>query len=71
MAAADYRLCDVCHSKTYYDAEVSYEDAPPGHRLHGSPIPDGVGDWAVICKKCAETWEVVVRPLSKEPAKCD
>jgi hypothetical protein len=62
MAGADYRLCDVCGSKTFYDAQLDYQkpekDRPdwPDWWLHG------VGDWAVICVECAKTQEVVVRP---------
>jgi hypothetical protein len=26
MASADYRLCDVCGKKSFYDAELGYED---------------------------------------------
>lgn len=60
MAMADYRLCDVCSGKTFYDANLDYQkpDAEHAHEwwLHG------VGDWAVICTKCSETHEVIVRP---------
>lgn len=54
MAAADYRLCDKCNSKVFYDSNLNYEigapDLPSGH------IPlDYLGDWAVICEDCAKT----------------
>lgn len=26
MALADYRLCDVCEGKAFYDANLNYED---------------------------------------------
>lgn len=26
MAAADYRLCDVCNGKAFYDSNLGYED---------------------------------------------
>jgi hypothetical protein len=32
MALSDYRLCDVCGSKAFYDSELSYEDGPPQYR---------------------------------------
>jgi hypothetical protein len=52
MAGADYRRCDQCGGKTFYDARLDYQapDAEHNHEwwLHG------VGDWAVICPKCAE-----------------
>jgi len=28
MAKADYRLCDVCDKKAFYDSNLSYEDGP-------------------------------------------
>jgi len=67
MAAADYRLCDLCTCKTFYDANVDYEPTPQGHRLWPAMRPDRVGDWAVICDECAKTHEVIVRPI--EPSK--
>ena len=56
MAAADYRLCDVCGRKTFYDAELDYVDDPRAER----PLPRGLGDWAAICPACAETNRCVV-----------
>lgn len=54
MAGADYRSCDVCGAKTFYDANLNYDfDAYPKHGLR-------LGDWKVICEKCAETHEVKV-----------
>lgn len=62
MAAADYRLCDVCSAKTFYDAELAYDFKKyPKHGLWG------VGDWAVLCTKCAETHEVRVVPIKEQP----
>jgi hypothetical protein len=56
MAAADYRLCDVCQCKTFYDANLNYDfHEYPKHGLR-------LGDWAVLCEKCNETHEVVIRP---------
>ncbi len=26
MASADYRLCDICGGKTFYDAKLSYHE---------------------------------------------
>lgn len=28
MARADYRCCDVCDQKVFYDANLNYEDVP-------------------------------------------
>ena len=60
MAYSDYRLCDVCESKTFYDANLYYDfEAYPKHGL------SRLGDWRVLCVKCAETHEVVIK--EKEP----
>lgn len=64
MAMADYKRCDVCGGKTFYDANLDYR--MPGDKLYMEhprtyiPMPCGVGDWAVLCKKCAQTHEVKV-----------
>jgi len=64
MAAADYKLCDNCGRKTFYDAALEYPDpTPPTYQY----IPDGVGDWAVICEPCAKTYICVVMERSALP----
>ena len=67
MALADYRLCDVCDSKVFYDVHLNYEftesewvkfdefDNRLGFKL------DYLGDWSCICKECSKSWEVVVQ----------
>lgn len=76
MALADYRLCDVCRSKVFYDSSLQYEfgksdwyneelspeDSP---RTAGEPAEYGwklgeLGDWAVICKECAKTYTTAI-----------
>lgn len=32
MALSDYRLCDVCDGKAFYDANLSYDFGPPEYR---------------------------------------
>ena len=61
MAGADYRSCDVCGTKTFYDARLdyNYDEFPP----IGLPR---LGDWKVICIECAKTHKVVVQ---KKPRK--
>lgn len=61
MAKSDYRCCDVCDSKVFYDARLNYE--PLKEEVNGRWYSlDYLGDWAVICEECAKTHEVVVRP---------
>jgi len=31
MALADYKLCDRCGSKAFYDSNLSYEQGPQGY----------------------------------------
>ena len=31
MAYADYKLCDVCDGKVFYDSNLSYEDGSDAH----------------------------------------
>ena len=73
MAMADYRLCDICGSKAFYDANLNYEF---GNRQH--PIPedekvrdsshklDYLGDWAVLCRDCAKTHRCVIEKIETE-----
>ena len=64
MAAADYRLCDCCNGKVFYDSNLNYEFGevlPSGHMK-----VDYLGDWAVICEDCAKTHKTMV--LTNEQA---
>lgn len=65
MAYADYRLCDVCGAKTFYDASLNY-NSPNAEHPHYWLY--GVGDWVVICVECAKkyTCEAVPRARSTE-----
>lgn len=45
MAASDYKLCDVCKCKTFYDDEVDYWR---------------VGKMIVLCEECAETRDIII-----------
>jgi hypothetical protein len=57
MAAADYKLCDVCGCKTFYDSNLDYDfQAFPATGLAR------LGDWAAICNNCADTYEVRIVP---------
>jgi hypothetical protein len=67
MAASDYRLCDVCSRKAFYDSNLNYDhenDSALGLRNAGALISglslDNLGDWAVICVDCAKTHKCVI-----------
>lgn len=74
MAAADYRLCDVCNGKAFYDSNLSYEDARDApdrapYRVAGEESPWGyclgyLGDWAVLCDDCAKTHRTAIVPIA-------
>lgn len=79
MAGADYRHCDKCGGKAFYDADLSYEyprkvegkmltPAEPfktaGQLTQHDTVALGhLGDWAVLCTDCAKTHKCVVAPI--------
>ena len=80
MAMADYRKCDVCDGKAFYDSNLNYEMTEdefnahrPPYRIAGEAQPDAcgtamrldrVGDWAVICHECAKTHKTQIVPIT-------
>lgn len=64
MALADYRLCDVCGGKAFYDANLNYDFDNMDKEAH-MPKLDYLGDWAVICEDCAKTHRCVVLPRDR------
>lgn len=56
MALCDYRLCDKCNGKAFYDANLNYGEASAS----SSWGLDHLGDWAVLCEACSKTWQCVV-----------
>lgn len=65
LAKADYRLCDVCNGKAFYDANLNYEWLVKDGK-HTMEL-DSLGDWAVICARCAKTHKCVVVNLEDKP----
>jgi hypothetical protein len=74
MALADYKLCDQCGGKAFYDTNLSYSfsekvsgawknpDDPfkeVGEYQEGASL-DYLGDWAVLCLECAKTHKTVI-----------
>lgn len=58
MALADYRLCDVCGRKAFYDANLNYDfNEYPETGL------SNLGDWSVLCRDCAKTHTTQIVPL--------
>lgn len=61
MASADYKLCDLCDAKVFYDANIEDERYRQtwGCPSHYDPI-----GLKAICGKCNKSHEVVIRPRS-------
>ena len=59
MAIADYRLCDICGRKAFYDANLNYQMKPfsDGQKAAADGILylDSLGDWKVLCVDCSKT----------------
>lgn len=55
MARADYRLCDKCGGKAFYDATLDYD-----FRTYRDTGLWNLGDWAVLCRECAKKFECVI-----------
>lgn len=70
MAYCDYKLCDVCGGKAFYDANLDYYDvvsSDAGSREAGKPSYfklGYVGDWAVLCDDCAKTHKTAIVPIA-------
>lgn len=65
MAGCDYYLCDICGCETFYDVELYGYRGPENMNPNtGHLWPDGnVGDMAVICKECAKTHRIEIKPI--------
>lgn len=72
MASADYRLCDVCGGKAFYDADLNYEETTDPDEMIRDSLGTKlgyVGDWAVICRNCAKTHKVEIVKIEQEDGK--
>lgn len=61
MALADYRLCDLCEAKCFYDERLSYDFTEyPDTGLYNT------GAWTVLCRDCAKTHKTVIVPKEQQ-----
>lgn len=70
MAAADYRLCDKCNRKAFYDANLNYDFStaaykiPENEKVRDNDYKlDSLGDWTVLCRDCAKMYKCVIEKL--------
>ena len=70
MAYADYRHCDKCDEKVFYDANLNYGNATDGPCFRKVGVIDkydnsleGLGDWAVLCIDCSKTHKTQIVPI--------
>lgn len=71
MALADYRLCDICNGKAFYDSNLNYEFADkytkiPADELIQQPKSDSMkldylGKWVVLCRECSKTHDIIIQ----------
>jgi len=57
MASADYRLCDNCGCKTFYDSDLNYEYKDEDRNIFEI---NGVGQLKVLCEGCTETKKIII-----------
>ena len=66
MAMADYRLCDLCGAKAFYDADITDSGYVATYDPSEGDEPIGI---AVLCWQCNKTHEAVIRPRQPAPGK--
>jgi len=67
MAVADYRLCDLCGNKAFYDSDLDYNFPTPKNPINKEDCVVGtyytlqhLGDWKVLCNNCSKTHKCVI-----------
>jgi hypothetical protein len=67
MAGADYRNCDVCGCKAFYDANLDYGNYDRTDE-DGYLLPmHNTGAWRVLCLDCAKTHFITISPRPVSP----
>ena len=78
LAYADYRLCDLCGHKTFYDSNLNYEYELTKDEFEAGVVKiagnilseygnyrlDYLGDWSVICLDCSKTHRTLIVPIN-------
>jgi hypothetical protein len=74
MASGDYRSCDVCVCKVFYDANLDYEGSSDFSKSGGVLFNNersyvglhNLGAWMVLCKSCALTHIIKLEKIKGE-----
>lgn len=70
MASGNYRLCDICRGKSFYDANLNYEMHFGEEQKEISVKENGqfkhydldyLGNWSVLCQDCSKTYEIIIK----------
>jgi len=69
MAGIDYKYCDVCNKRAFYDADLTYREATSMACTKEMGVKKDyklgmVGDWVVLCDDCAPKYDIELRPVS-------
>lgn len=56
MPLGDYKNCDVCNERTFSDSQINYKLDMRDLEMK----PTKVGEWKVLCKKCARDYEIII-----------
>lgn len=59
MAMCDYKLCDLCGRKAFYDADIRDAHYVATYDSSEAEKPVGI---AVLCADCNLTHEAIIRP---------
>ena len=65
MGLAEYKLCDICGAKVFYDAHISDSGYVATYDPSEGDEPIGI---AVLCWQCNKTHEAVIQPRTAQPA---
>jgi hypothetical protein len=69
MAIADYRTCDICCKKAFYDADLNYKFIDHKHTdeeetLQNSKQSDyllgNCWNWVVLCRECSKKYTIKI-----------
>ena len=65
MASCDYKSCDICGRKTFYDANLHY-DFEEHNKITGLY---NTGDMKALCESCSDMYELRVVKITEEISK--